>query len=263
MNTRTATAKRLWALDAPTMNLDAGQLVVGAEGTITFPLPAFLIEHERGLILFDTSFTPALNDDPYSVFGELVDVLGIKTNPSHRIDTQIAKLGFRVEDVTHVILSHTHSDHSGGLFLFPSAKFLVGPGEFNWAENPSPAQAHLFRAEDINPVRHLDWTTLRGPELDLFGDGSIRILHTPGHTPGELSCVVALPSQSIVLTGDTVHLREALDWEAPDPHDWNPEVGKRSIQLLKKIRDTENARIWIGHDPNDWLEFGGPMTPQE
>ncbi|WP_342660461.1 N-acyl homoserine lactonase AttM [Rhodococcus ruber] len=258
-----STAVRLWALDAPTMELDAGDLVVGAEGRITFPLPAFLIEHDRGLILFDTSFAPLLNDDPHAYFGELADTLNIVTRPEQRIDRQLSTLGFRTEDVTHVVLSHTHCDHAGGLYLFPRAQFIVGPGEFDWAAHPSRLQAHLMRSDDLEPVREFDWTTIETPRHDLLGDGSIEVLHTPGHTPGELSCVVDLPSQSIILTGDTVHLREALDREAPDPHDWNPSAGRRSIQTLKRIRDEKNARIWIGHDPDDWVDFGGPLTPQE
>ncbi|MGR6520322.1 N-acyl homoserine lactonase family protein [Rhodococcus qingshengii] len=258
-----STALRLWALDAPTMDLAAGDLVVGAEGTITFPLPAFLIEHDRGLILFDTSFAPLLNDDPHAYFGDLADTLNIVTNPEQRIDRQLSTLGFRTEDVTHVVLSHTHCDHSGGLYLFPQAKFFVGPGEFNWAANPSAMQQHLMRDADLAPTSEFDWTTIETSEHDLLGDGSIQVLHTPGHTPGELSCLINLPSQSIVLTGDTVHLREGLDREVPDPHDWNPDIGRRSIQTLKRLRDERGARIWIGHDPEDWNEFGGPLVAQE
>ncbi|WP_230597334.1 N-acyl homoserine lactonase family protein [Rhodococcoides fascians] len=259
----TPTALRLRALAAPTMELDAGDLVVGAEGTITFPLPAFLIEHDRGLILFDTSFSPLLNDDPHAYFGDLADTLNIVTSPEQRIDRQLAALGFRTDDVTHVVLSHTHCDHAGGLYLFPDAKFFVGPGEFDWFSNPGPLQQHLMRADDLAPTTDYDWTTIEQPEYDILGDGSIRVLHTPGHTPGELSCVVNLPSQSIVLTGDTVHLREGLDREAPDPHDWDPEIGKRSIQTLKRYRDEHGAKIWVGHDPQDWDAYGGARNAQE
>lgn len=260
MSTSAATALRLWALDAPTMNLDAGDLVVGAEGMITFPLPAFLIEHERALILFDTSFAPMLNDDPYAYFGELTDTLKIVTNSQQRIDRQLSSLGFRTEDVTHVVLSHTHSDHAGGLYLFPQAKFFVGPGEFDWHANPCAMQAHLMRGEDLAPTTEFDWTVLTPAGYDLLGDGSIQILHTPGHTPGELSCVVKLPSQSIILTGDTVHLRQGLDQESPDPHDWDAELSRDSIRKLKQVREREDARIWIAHDPQDWTDFGGPLT---
>lgn len=263
MKTTTSVALRLRALDAPTMELDKGQLVVGAQGDVRFPMPAFLIEHEQGLVLFDTSFTPDLNDDPHAVLGDLADALKIETEPGHRIDTQINKLGFDLEAVTHVVLSHAHIDHAGGLSLFPHAKFVIGPGEFEWSRNPSEKQAHLYRPEDTQPAEGFDWTVLQGPELDLFGDGSIRIFHTPGHTPGQLSCLVSLGSQKIMLTGDTVHLREAWDWEAPNPDDWDPQVAVESIKLLKQIVEAEDARLWIGHDPLDWTEFGGPLFPHE
>ncbi|GAA3884396.1 hypothetical protein GCM10022381_28220 [Leifsonia kafniensis] len=259
----TGTALKLWALDAPTMDLDAGDLVVGASGKVTFPLPAFLIQHDRALILFDTSFSPVLNENPYDYFGDFAAVANVQTNPGQRIDRQIASLGFRIEDVTHVVLSHTHSDHSGGLYLFPQAKFYAGPGEFDWARAPSAETAHLFRySDDLEPVRFFDWTTLEGSSQDLLGDGSITILHTPGHTPGELALVVKLPSQTIVLTGDTVHLRVGYDMMSPDPHDWDKTAAVASIGILKKL-EAEGARIWIGHDPGDWAAFGGPLVGLE
>ncbi|MET4538631.1 N-acyl homoserine lactone hydrolase [Arthrobacter bambusae] len=257
-----ATAKRLWALDAPTMTMEASDLVIGAEGEVTIPLPAFLIEHDRALILFDTSFSPILNENPRDYFGDLADVFKVKSGPEQRIDRQISKLGFRPEDITHVVLSHTHSDHAGGLYLFPQAKFFIGPGEFDWAAAPAEASAHLIRyADEIAPVKNFDWTTLGGPELDLLGDGAITVLHTPGHTPGELSMIVRLPSQTIVLTADTVHLREGLDRMQPDPADWNYDEAVKSLQILRDL-ETQGHRLWIAHDPDDWRSFGS-LVAQE
>ena len=135
---------RMWGLDAPKMDIDAAHLVVGAEGTVRIPLPAYLIEHEQGLVLFDTSMNPLVCDDPALVFGDRPETSMIVSNPDQRIDRQLAKLGYRPEDITHVVLSHTHSDHAGGLYLFPQAKFFAGPGEFQWAAKPGPESAHLL-----------------------------------------------------------------------------------------------------------------------
>ncbi|MBA8964564.1 glyoxylase-like metal-dependent hydrolase (beta-lactamase superfamily II) [Rhodococcus percolatus] len=256
------TAKRLWALDAPTMDMDAGELVVGAEGKVTIPLPAFLIEHDQGLIMFDTSFAPILNEDPYAYFGDLVDVYNVQSHPGQRIDRQIASLGFRPEDITHVILSHTHSDHSGGLYLFPQAKFYIGPGEYDFAADPPADSAQFYRfADDLEPVKNFDWTTLYAPQTDLFGDGAVTIMHTPGHSPGELSLIVELPSQRLVLTGDTVHLREGLDKCQPDPFDWDHDQARASIEKLRRLEEG-GARLWIAHDMEDWKHFGA-LVPQE
>jgi glyoxylase-like metal-dependent hydrolase (beta-lactamase superfamily II) len=258
----TSTATRLYGLDSPHMRIDAATMVIGAEGEVTIPMPAYLIEHEQGLVLFDTSMNPAVCDDPASVFGDSPVADMIISNPEQRLDRQLALLGYRPEDVTHVILSHTHADHAGGLFMFPDAQFHIGPGEFRWAANPREDSAHLFAPSDLTRVvKEYSWNTVDAPSQDLFGDGAIVIHHTPGHTPGELSALVRLPSQNIVLTGDTVHLREALEWDAPDPKDWDFDAARASIATLKRLQIEEQARIWIAHDERDWADFGGPRHP--
>lgn len=255
-----ATSLRMWGLDSPKMRIDAEHLVVGAEGTVEIPLPAYLIEHEQGLVLFDTGMNPLVCEDPALVYGDRPETSMIIGNPEQRLDRQLAKLGYRPEDITHVLLSHTHSDHAGGLYLFPQAQFFAGPGELQWASGHGPATAHLFNPTDLSDeVMAFNWNTVSAPEHDLFGDGSIVLHHTPGHTPGELSALVRLPSQNIILTGDTVHLREAVEWDAVDPSDWDYDEERKSIAKLKDLRDTQDARLWIGHDPRDWEDFGGAL----
>lgn len=247
-------AKRLWALDAPTFTIDNSILLVGATGTATVPLPAYLIEHPKGLVLFDTGLAPAACDDPEGVYGPLAELFSINFTREQQLDYQLRELGYRLEDVTHVIASHTHIDHAGGLYLFPEAKFYAGLGELRYGMWPDPAAAAFFRTKDLEPTRGFNWHQI-GMDQDLFGDGSIVILHTPGHTPGELSLLVRLPSRNFVLTGDTVHLRQGLEDELPMPYDHNTELAVQSIQRLKLIRDSADATVWISHDPEDWAEF--------
>src|ERR1700712_1885451 len=93
------TAKRLWALDAPTITFDQSLLNVGASGPITMPVPAYLIEHPRGLVLFDTGLNPLAAEDPEGVYGELASSLGLEFAPEQRIDRQIEALGYKTSDV--------------------------------------------------------------------------------------------------------------------------------------------------------------------
>lgn len=255
-----STSLRMWGLDSPKMNIPAEHLVVGGEGLVNIPLPAYVIEHEQGLVLFDTGMDPRVCEDPALVYGDRPETSMIKGNPEQRIDRQLEKLGYRTQDVTHVVVSHMHADHAGGLHLFPQAKFYVGPGELAWATNPGQETEHLFNPADFNEeVLGFDWTVVQTPVFDLFGDGAIQIHHMPGHTPGQLCALVRLPSQNIVLTGDTVHLREALEWDEVDPSDWDYDVARASITKLKDLGIAEDAKLWVAHDPRDWEEFGGPL----
>ena len=120
---------------------------------------------------------------------------------------------------------------------------------------PDPAGAGFFRQADIEPLRGRSVLEVPGIDHDVFGDGSIVILFTPGHTPGELSLLVRLPGRNFILTGDTVHLRDALTMIAPMPHDADTVQALRSIRRLNLLRDSADATIWISHDPEDWAEF--------
>jgi glyoxylase-like metal-dependent hydrolase (beta-lactamase superfamily II) len=249
------TAKRLWALDSPTFTVEAHTLMYGLTGKLTIPMPAYLIEHPRGLVLFDTGLVPAAIDDPHAVYGELAELTNISAQPHQRLDRQIEALGYKLSDVTHVIASHAHFDHSGGLYLFPQAKFYAGQGEMQFAYWPAQIGAGFFRLADLDATRGFNWHEIPGMDVDLFGDGSLVILFTPGHTPGELSLLVRLASRNFILTGDTVHLRAALESEIHFPVDADTAAAVQSLRRLKLLRDSADATVWITHDPEDWAEL--------
>ena len=160
--------------------------------------------------------------------------------------------------VKYVVVSHLHLDHSGGMFMFPKAKFLIMANELRYAYWPDPDRRWAFIFDDFVPTRAFDWLELDG-DFDLFDDGSLHLLKTPGHTPGESSLYVRLPNRKIVLCGDTTHLRAALEAEATMPLDTDPVQATLSIKRLKAIRDMHEATIWISHDPDDWAEL--PHAP--
>ncbi|GAA2536027.1 MULTISPECIES: N-acyl homoserine lactonase family protein [Pseudonocardia] len=249
------TAKRMWALDSPTFTVDKSLLLLGAAGECTIPMPAYLIEHPKGLVLFDTGLVPAAATDPEGVYGPLAEHLGLRFSPEQTVDAQLDALGYKLSDIKYVIASHTHFDHTGGLYLFPDARFYVGEGDMRFGFWPDPAGAGFFRQADLEPLRGRNVLEVPGVDHDVFGDGSVVILFTPGHTPGELSLLVRLPGRNFILTGDTVHLRDALTTIAPMPHDADTVQALRSIRRLNLLRDSADATIWISHDPEDWAEF--------
>ncbi len=256
----TATARKLWALDAPTMTLDAGSLLVGATGTTTIPAsPPFLIEHGKGLVLFDTGADPDAAGDPGRVYPrELVDVFDFKFSEEQRVDRQIEALGYRVEDVKYVLLSHLHFDHAGGMKLFPQADFFVFRGELQYAYWPDPSMRGFFRLEDLSPTRDFRWCEV-DHDTDVLGDGSLTFLKMPGHTPGQGSLLVRLPNRNILLAGDAVHMRGGLEQELWAPYDLNGQMSLATIRRLQAIKEREEAIVWVSHDPQDWAEF--PHAP--
>lgn len=248
-------AKRLWALDAPTLTIDQSMLNMGASGSITMPMPCYLIEHPRGLVMFDTGLNPLAAEDPEAVYGELAGSLGLQFTPEQRTDRQLEALGYRPSDVKYVIASHAHFDHIGGLGLFPEAPVFIGHGDLQYAAYPDPMPAPFFRRQDIDAIPQTNWREVRG-DYDVFGDGSLVILSTPGHTPGETSLLVRLPGRNFILTGDTVHLRWNLENLYPMPFDVNNQDAVQSLRRLKMLTESNDANVWISHDPEDWAQFG-------
>lgn len=249
-------ARRMWALDCPTLTVEANTLMYGLSGMLTIPMPSFLIEHPKGLVLFDTGIAPEAIEDPVGLYGqELADGLGISGTAEQRLDRQIEALGFQLKDVTHVISSHLHFDHSGGHHLFPHAKFYAGQGELEFAHWPAPIGAFCYMPDQLARIRSFDWYEIPGVDVDLFGDGSLTILYMPGHTPGELSLKVRLSSSTFLLTGDAVHLRAALENEYHFPIDADTKQALTTLRRIKRIRESEDASVWITHDPDDWAEY--------
>jgi glyoxylase-like metal-dependent hydrolase (beta-lactamase superfamily II) len=250
------TAKRLLALENATITLESGLIVLMTQGPITVPCPIYLIEHSRGLVLFDTGVAPESWEDPRAVYGGLLDAFQLDTPPENRIDRQLANYGFKPEDVTHVVVSHSHFDHTGGMHLFPHAEMYMSIEDIRYAFWPDPPYAGFFRGADLDRTRSFNWNPLSS-DLDLFGDGSIQIIRTPGHTEGELALLVKLPSRTFLLTADAIHVRANLEHMVPCPVDLNTIASQQSIQRIKQLAAAHEADIWVMHDPGDWERFGG------
>jgi N-acyl homoserine lactone hydrolase len=248
-------AKKMWALPGAQLTAPASLLMHGGDATLLdLPCPSFLIEHPKGLVLFDTGCNPKIIDDAVGYWGEVAAHLPLKWSRSDTLDKQIQGVGYKTSDVKYVILSHSHLDHSGGLTYFPKAKFLVGTNELRYAYWPDPDRRWAFIFNDFLPTRGYEWMEL-GCDFDLFGDGALQFLLTPGHTPGECSLLVNLPNRKFLLTGDTVHLRAAVTQEATMGIDVDAGQSIASLRRIKAIRDMQGATMWITHDPDDWKEY--------
>ncbi|WP_370185084.1 N-acyl homoserine lactonase family protein [Rhodococcus wratislaviensis] len=249
--------RHIWALDAPTLSGDISWLQVGAGGKdITIPVPTFLIEHDQGLVLFDTGLAADGAGDPRQAYGDMVDAFPMHFPEEFRLDRQLAGLGFATSDVRRIVLSHLHFDHTGGLQHFPGAEGYIGPGELRYARSPDPLSSPFFRDKDLETAAQIRWNELpRHYEHDMFGDGTVTMLSLPGHTPGSIGLQLRLDGHTLILTGDAAHLRSNVECLAGTPVDVDTATTRSSLLKLNLLSLQPNTTVWIGHDPDDWLHF--------
>ena len=214
---------------------------------ITIPLSMFLIDHPKGLVVFDTG----LNVD------SLPEVMkkDAHCEPDQRIDRQMARLGYKTEDAKYVILSHMHVDHVGGMTLFPHATFIVRKEELRMAWWPESYEGGYFFT-DYKDTRGYKYIQPRDDEeVDVFFDDSLILVDTKGHSRGHQSLIVNLPkSGRIVLAGDAVQVAANLSEGILPGICWNSEMAVRSIEKLQHMQK-EGMRIVLGHDPVSWKDL--------
>lgn len=249
-------ASRLVAMPGATVTMRESELMVGgSDRMIELPVPTFVIEHPKGLVLFDTGCHPEVAVDATGYWGRIADYLQVKFAPELVVDEQLRNHGYRPEDIRFVVVSHLHLDHAGGLALFPNARFFIMKGELNYAYWPEKRHRAAFKINDLMPTRRFDWVELEG-DTDLFEDGSLLMMKTPGHTPGESSLRVRIRGrQPLVLTGDTLHIRGQFNTLQPSEADYDAAAASASIGRLKELRDLGEARVWVMHDPEDWATY--------
>jgi N-acyl homoserine lactone hydrolase len=211
---------------------------------ITIPDLFFLIVHPKGLVLYDTG----LNVDIWPPEAKE----SITQRPEQMVDKQLAKLGYAPGDVKYVIMSHLHSDHAGGMSLFPDATFIVRKSELRAAWWPERFQ-WAYRLEDYRDTRGFNFIELDDHEdFDVFLDGSVVCIDTKGHTQGHQSLIVRLPkSGRFVLPADAADMQEILDEGLIPGVVWNAEDATRAVRKVQHLR-REGAFVVTGHDPEQF-----------
>lgn len=249
------TINKLWAFDAPTLTADCNAFQLGTHGhEIVAPIPVFLIEHDNGLMLFDTGLDNEAAGNPAQVYGPLAAAFGIDFPEELRLDAQLESIGLRTTDIDRIVLSHLHFDHTGGLALFPGSQGFIGTEEMRYARTPRSLDAHVFSEKDLTAAGRIDWLEVpKGYDHDVYGDGSVVILSLPGHTPGSLGLRLRLPDgNQMVLTSDAAHLRSNYEQTTGIPIDVHNADRDDSLRKLKLISTQPNATVWVSHDPQDW-----------
>ena len=196
----------------------------------------YLMHHTQGWLLWDTGVADAIAAMPDGQAP--ADPRAIYWRRPKTLASQLEALGVKPAEIKYLAISHTHPDHIGNVELFPQAMLLVQKVEYEW---PSPLGVGRFKPE--HPV-----TKLEG-DYDVFGDGSVTIIATPGHTPGHQSLLVKLPKTgAIVLSGDAVHFKDNWDNRRVPSINTDKDKTAASMQRIADVLAKEKAQLWINHD---------------
>lgn len=231
--------------------LDCGSLTAGTEmfelggdsTPITVPVPSWLIRHPSGTVLFDCGMHEELTGP-----GPLLDTVslfyGVDLDDGRLVSSLLRDRDLDPADIDVVVLSHLHFDHAGGLSQLPDARVVVQSAEWSAGLDEELAMANSFRRDDFDLGHDL---VLVDGEHDLFGDGGVTCIPTPGHTPGHQSLRVRLESGDVILCGDCAYFEHTLDGGPLPPFGHDGEQQARSIDALRSMRSA-GARLIPGHD---------------
>ncbi len=196
----------------------------------------YLIKHSQGWFLWDTGITDAVATMPNGLAP--ADPKAVTWHRPKTLAAQLDQLGVKPSDIKAMAVSHTHPDHIGNVEMFPRAMLYVQKAEYEW---PGANNAPRFKPE--HPV-----TELEG-DRDVFGDGSLIILSTPGHTPGHQSLLVRLPKTGpVLLSGDAVHFKSNWENRGVPVNNFSKDLTLASMQKISDTLTREKAQLWINHD---------------
>lgn len=202
---------------------------------LPFVYSSYLIKHGGDYMIWDTGHAATAG----------------AVAPKVSLADQLAKGGIKPEQIKFIGISHFHSDHIGGAAAFPTATLLIGKGDWEVMTRPSPPA-------NLNPALLAPWITGGGKvepvetDKDVFGDGSVVILNTPGHTPGHHSLLVRLSKFGpVILSGDAVHFRENAEGASVPFFNFDRSQTLASVGRIKALVANIGAKLVIQHDARD------------
>lgn len=204
----------------------------------------YLIAHPQGVLMWDTGLPDALVQFPEGkTFMKIFTMRLAKT-----LAAQLKEIGYAPEQVKYLGVSHMHFDHSGNTSLFPRATLLMQKEEYDAAFGPEPGKYGFdpttYPTLKSNPVTKL------GGDHDVFGDGTVVIKRTLGHTPGHQALYVKLPKTgNIFLSGDLVHFTDNWTHKRVPGFNFDKDRSVKTMNEVEQFLKQNSAVLWIQHDP--------------
>lgn len=215
----------------------------GSVEPMSIPVPAWLVRHPHGTVLFDAGLHPALAEGPSSL-GRLATLFTPQLAAGGTVGSRLAEHDVDPAGRFDIVVSHCHFDHVGGLCELPNARLVVQRDEWKAATGAASAGSGGYD-RSLYDLGH-DVELIDG-EHDLFGDGSVTTLPTPGHTCGHQSLRVITTDGPTILTADACYFLHTLDDEALPPFGFDLDQQRRSLTLLRAEHE-RGTRIVPGHD---------------
>ncbi len=237
------------------LEADLSMLMVGGEGRVRLPIPSVLIEHTRGSAVFDTGLHAELADDT-SRLRSSADLFDVHMGADDALGPRLRALDVDPASVTFIINSHLHFDHCGGNAAVPNATLLVQQPEWRAGHIDKLIERDVYNPADFElgqPVQLLEG------EHDVFGDGSVRLVPTYGHTAGHQSLVVRTDQTEYVFCADTCYFKATLERNALPGFGYDLAAQARSLDWLRSMQ-ANGAQLVFGHDPDQWPALGPELT---
>ena len=259
-----------WYVFRPPGGNPVGRFATGlrsGEGAVRSPCLAYAVRHpSAGTILIDTGMHPDASTDLRRDFGVPMSLLFRSMRPaSDAFDEQLRALAIEPGDVERVIMTHLHVDHTSGMRLLPNAEFTCTRAEWSAARGRFAAgrgyvHHHLPPESRMRLVDFDRDGEAYGPfakTIDLLGDGSVRLISTPGHTPGHLSVLLALAEgRQVLVVGDAAYTLRSIREQILPMLTASDEDSLRSLRELKAFAESEPEAILVpSHDPSAWQEL--------
>jgi N-acyl homoserine lactone hydrolase len=237
--------------------LDCGRSVANDESvwtpgenvgrTVEFSSTCWLMKHGNQWLLWDTGVPESALNNPkgWSTLPKL-----IVYHLDRSLTDQLAEIGLKPSDVQWVAISHTHGDHIGNVRLFPNSSILIQRVEYSWIHsgdgpNANVNQLMALARELMGSPNHLQ---LLDGDTDVFGDGSVTLVSTPGHTPGSQSMLVHLKKAGfIILSGDVAHSEENFERDIVPSLNTDRTESIASMERIRKMIGTYRAAFFINH----------------
>jgi N-acyl homoserine lactone hydrolase len=241
-----AAVEKIYILDGGLARIEDGSVYspgINVAVPMTLSCNAYLIRHRDEWLMWDTGTPDELIAEP----GGKIIAHGIRGIVSRTLASQLEEIEVRPDEIGTLVLSHAHYDHVGNTRLFRMARWIAQKAEYEAMFGPDPEQ-YGYIQELYGTLREREVHIVEG-DCDIFGDGAVRMIFTPGHTLGHCSLLVRLPeSGPVLLSGDVAHNFGNLRHRRVPSFNADPIATVTSMNKIDMLLRLEGAKIWINHD---------------